>query len=146
MEQRVLGVQETTDQPLGACFGIAFKTPSGPTLNLQIWSRGEPTFQCLGAAPEARKSSGALVWTPALKASIRLSSSDSAVPRAALVGGQMPVGSPSPAFMKYQEVPFQVGYFSLKAFQSPEAKVGHASLFKPSASGPSWHASLLSLL
>ena len=55
-------------------------------------------------------------------------------------------GSPSPGFGKYQERPFHVGSFSLKVFQSPEANVGHVSLFKPSSPHPSCHASLLPFL
>ena len=56
--------------------------------------------------------------------------------------GKMQVRSPSPAFMKCQEVHFDMGYFILKLFQSPEAKLCHASLFKPSVPDPPWHASL----
>ena len=42
-----------------------------------------------------------------------------------------------PSFLKYQEVPFQVGSFSLKGFQSPEANLHRATPFKHSAPVPS---------
>ena len=44
-------------------------------------------------------------------------------PLAALALGNMLVQFSSPILMKYQEVPFQVGYSSFKGFQSPEANL-----------------------
>ena len=49
----------------------------------------------------------------------------------------MLVGFPSSPFLKYREVPFHAGYISLKVFQNPQAKLPHATPFKPSALTPS---------
>ena len=60
--------------------------------------------------------------------------------------GNVLVGFPSSTFLKYQEVPFQVGYFFLKGFQSPEANLPHANPVKHSAPDPLCHDSLLPFL
>lgn len=44
--------------------------------------------------------------------------------------GNMLIGFVSYVSLKYQEVPFQVGYFSLKILQRPESKLSHATSFK----------------
>ena len=62
---------------------------------------------------------------------------------AALALGNTLVGLPSSTFLKYQEGPYQVGYFSLKGFQSPEATLPDATAFKHSAPDPSCADSLL---
>ena len=53
------------------------------------------------------------------------------------------------SFPCFHEIPrsaFEVGYYTLKGFQSPEANLHHALLFKPSASDPSCHVTLLIFL
>lgn len=81
------------------------------------------------------------MWTAALKATLRLSSR-----QGALGAGQMQVRPLSSAFMKYQQVHFEVGYFTIKSFERPQANLHHASLLKPSAPYPimaSQHSSFL---
>ena len=63
-------------------------------------------------APGSKRYSGAILWTSALTATVRFSSS-----LWLLSLGNMLVGFPSSTFLKYQEGPFQVGYFS-KSFRS----------------------------
>lgn len=63
-------------------------------------------------------------------------------PRASLAVDSMLVRFSS-AFLKYQQVPFQVGYFSLKDSQSLEANLPPATLFKHLAPHPSCHDNLL---
>ena len=62
-------------------------------------------------------------------------------PGASLALGNMLVGFPSSAFFLYVVVPYKVG-FSLKTFQSTEAKLPHARQFKDSGPHPSRHDSL----
>ena len=95
--------------------------------------------------------SGALVWTSARTSSLRLSSAlwlsnPRGCTDGVCLGGRghmFKLGLLPPASMKYQLVPFKMGYFTLKSFQSPEAPLCHASLFKLSAPDPSCHANLL---
>lgn len=75
-QERVPGAQDTAAHPLGACRGCApLNTPSAPRRGLPIWSLAALTCSSLlGAAPGARRGSGALVWTSARTAPLRLSS------------------------------------------------------------------------
>ena len=57
--------------------------------------------------------------------------------------GQMWVRSPSPAFMKHQEMPFKMDYFTLKGFKRPETNLLNDSLFKSSAPYSWSHAIIL---
>lgn len=77
LQERVPGAQDTAAHPLGACRGCApLNTPSAPRRGLPIWSLAALTCSSLllGAAPGARRGSGALVWTSARTAPRRLSS------------------------------------------------------------------------
>ena len=57
--------------------------------------------------------------------------SGSAVPWAALSQSNVLVGFPSPTFLRYQDVQFQVAYFSLKGLESLEVNLHYATPFKP---------------
>ena len=100
---------ESNYKPLGAWCGVP------PTHH-------QPLPQHLGAAPRSRRDSGAILWTSALTATLRFSSSlwlSSC--HGGLALGLMWVVFPSSNFWKYQNVPLQVGYFSLKDCQRPDA-------------------------
>ena len=112
-----------------------------------VWcARNTPSTppQSLGAAPRSRRDSGAILWISALTATLRFSSSlwlSSC--HGGLALGLMWVVFPSSNFWKYQNVPLQVGSFSLKDCQRPDANRCHATPFKHSAPIPSDHGSLL---
>ena len=135
LEQRVPGTQETTKNPLSTGRGF-HSTHNQPHLRACTWS--------LGTAPGARRYSGIFVWTSSLTETLRISFS---LWLRSPPGRQWlwAIGSLDflpPFFLKYQEVPFQVGSFSLKGFQSPEAHLCHATAFTHSAPVHSGHDSL----
>ena len=138
MEERI-PAQETPENPVGACCGFRSRHHQPQRSACRFSSTS------LGEAPEAR---GGL-WRPRVDIFLNSHSlvsllSGSAVWGAALTGSGPDVDGVSyPAFMKYQEVPFQVGSFTLKGFQSTVANLCHASLSKTSVPYPSRNASLL---
>ena len=66
LDQTVPGAQEPTQRPLGACCGF---------LSTHSPSHHSACTCSLAAAPGSRRCSGAVLWTPALTATLRFSSS-----------------------------------------------------------------------
>lgn len=95
-------------------------------------------FCSLGDTPGSGRSSGAILWTSALIATLRFASSSwlSSPRGAALALGSALGGFSSSRGLKWEEVPFQVGYLPLKVFQRPEANLLLATPFKHSAPHP----------
>ena len=161
LQERVPGAQDTAAHPLGACRGCApLNTPSAPRRGLPIWSLAALTCSSLllGAAPGARRGSGALVWTSARTAPRRLSSLWLSSPWGCIVWGPEDGGLSFPsALRKDQEGPCHVATHSralslslslslslaLKAFRGAEANLHRASPWKPFSPHPPGRASLL---
>lgn len=101
---------ENNPNPPGACGGFR---PTHHPPHHAACSLG-------AAAPGSRRSSGAVLRPSALTATRRFSSSrsGSATPGAALALGNRLVGFVSSTSLKFQAVPFQVGYFPLKGFHT----------------------------
>lgn len=112
LQERVPGAQDTAAHPLGACRGCApLNTPSAPRRGLPIWSLAALTCSSLllGAAPGARRGSGALVWTSARTAPRRLPSLWLSSPWGCIVWGPEDGGLSFPsALRKDQEGPCHV--------------------------------------
>ena len=133
-EQRVPGNQKATPNLWVLAVGYARKHHL-PHLWACTWS--------LGAAPGSKRYFWCHLVESALTATLRFSSSLwLCSPRSALAFGNMLIWLLSTIVLEYQEVPLQVGYFSLKAIHSPEANLTHAIPFKHSAPNPC-HDSIL---
>ena len=125
-------------KPLSACWGFPWTHHQ-----LQLCD-----CSCsLAAEPGSRRYSGALLWTYAVTATLRFSSSLwLSSPLGCTGHGQYAHWISFLWFLEIPRMPLQVGYFPLKILQSPEANLPHATPFKHSVPDPLCQDSLLSLV